>query len=124
MQKITLVTGLLNAALVIGIGAFGAHFFKARMTSYQFELLQNGIRYHMFHALGLVLIALIMSQIGAGTLLSWSSLLLMAGIVLFSGSLYCIAATGIRAFGMIAPLGGTAFIVGWILAAIAVIRSP
>ena len=124
MQKVTLVTGLLNAALVVGIGAFGAHALKACITSYQLDVLQVGIRYHMFHALGLIFVALIMYRVGASTLLTWSALLLMAGIVLFSGSLYGIAFTGIRALGMISPFGGTAFIVGWILAAIAVLRGP
>ncbi len=106
--------------LVVGLGAFGAHGLKSRLTEDMMSVYQTGVQYHFYHALGLVLIGIIAFHLPASTLLKWSGWTMFAGIVLFSGSLYLLAITQTRWLGMITPIGGLAFIVSWLLLAIAV----
>lgn len=82
---------------------------------------ETGVHYQMFHALGMILVALLTDKIRS-SLVTWAGWLLFLGIVLFSGSLYALAVTGMGFLGMITPFGGFAFLVGWILLAIAAIR--
>ena len=123
MPKFFVSLGLFNAAIVICIGAFGAHFLKSRMDKDLLDILEVGVRYHMYHALGLILMGLIMKQWGYQTLLQWSAIFLIIGMVLFSGSLYALALTGIRRLGMITPFGGIFLIMGWVCAAYAIVTS-
>ena len=78
---------------------------------------QTGVQYHFYHALGLLIIGIAASHLPASASLKWSARLMLAGIVLFSGSLYLLAVTDIRWLGMITPLGGMAFIIAWLLLA-------
>ncbi|MCZ6527006.1 MAG: DUF423 domain-containing protein [Gammaproteobacteria bacterium] len=120
MSKLFILLGILNAMLVVGLGAFGAHGLKSRLTEDMMSVYQTGVQYHFYHALGLVLIGIIAFHLPASTLLKWSGWTMFAGIVLFSGSLYLLAITQTRWLGMITPIGGLAFIVSWLLLAIAV----
>jgi len=120
MSKLFILLGSLNAMLVVGLGAFGAHGLKSRLTEDMMSVYQTGVQYHFYHALGLVLIGIIAFHLPASTLLKWSGWTMFAGIVLFSGSLYLLAITQTRWLGMITPIGGLAFIVSWLLLAIAV----
>jgi uncharacterized membrane protein YgdD (TMEM256/DUF423 family) len=113
--------GAANAALAVAMGAFGAHGLKAALAPDLLAVYQTGAQYHIFHALGLLLVGIIASN-GPRALLSWAGWLLFAGIVLFSGSLYLLAISGERWLGMITPFGGTAFIAGWVLLAIASLK--
>ena len=110
-----LLASLLLAAAVAA-GAFGAHALKSRLAPEMMAIYQTAVQYHFGHALGLFAIGVLASraQHGALVLAAW---LLVAGIVLFSGSLYALALTGIRAFGAITPFGGGAFIAGWLCVA-------
>ncbi len=120
--RMFLVLGTLNAALAVALGAFGAHVLTARLAPELLAVFQTGVQYHIYHALGLVLVGLVAGRRPAS---SWPQLAggaMIAGIVLFSGSLYALALTGLREFGTVAPFGGAAFIVAWILFAVAVLR--
>lgn len=99
-------------ALAVMIGAFGAHALRDKLDAYAMGVYEKAVFYHFIHALGL----LIVSQLRPPSM-NWICGLLLAGIVLFSGSLYALAVTGIRALGAVTPLGGTAFIAAWLLLA-------
>ncbi len=123
MHKFFITIGALCAALAVGLGAFGAHGLKNTLSDTMLSVYQTGVEYHMYHALGLILIGLISWQLGENKLATISGWLMLTGIVLFSGSLYVLSISGIRWLGAITPLGGTAFIIAWLLLAVAVIRA-
>ena len=122
MAKLFLVLGSINALLVVLIGAFGTHGLKARLTVENMTVFQTAVQYHFYHAVGLMLVGLIAWHIPASPYLRWSGWLMLAGIILFSGSLYALSITNIRWLGMITPLGGTAFIIAWLLLTIGIIK--
>ena len=104
------------------LGAFGAHALKNSLSVEMLAIYQTGVQYHLIHALGIVLIAIL-----AATQPTWKRLvlagwLMVAGVLLFSGSLYLLAATGVRMLGAITPLGGLCFIAAWALLAFAPVR--
>lgn len=123
MSKTFLLIGSLNALLGVGFGAFGAHGLKGRLTPEMLAAYQTGVQYHLYHALGLLLIGLIALHIPSSVWIKWAGWLVLAGIVLFSGSLYLLSLSGVRWLGAITPLGGAAFIVGWALCAVGVWRA-
>ncbi len=124
MFKIFVVAGGLFAALGVIMGAFAAHGLKAQLSADMLKVFHTGVQYHMYHALGLILVGLSARLAGPGPLIAWSGATMILGILLFSGSLYLLATTGTRWLGAITPLGGTAFIGSWILLALAIWRSP
>ncbi len=105
-------------ALAVMIGAFGAHGLRGRIDDYSMGVYERAVLYHFLHALGL----LIVSMMPPRPLLRWVSWLLFAGIVLFSGSLYVLAITGVRSLGAVTPFGGLCFIAAWLLLAFSAIR--
>lgn len=105
---IAAILGFLGVAL----GAFGAHALKGRLTEGALAAYQTGIQYHLLHALALLLCATLMTRVNHSGLVA-AGWFFAAGVVLFSGSLYALAVTGVRALGAITPLGGLAFLVGW-----------
>jgi uncharacterized membrane protein YgdD (TMEM256/DUF423 family) len=121
--KLFLILGGINAALVVMLGAFGAHGLKARLTAEMLAVYQTGVHYQLFHALGLLVVGLVASQIADSVWLKWSGWLMLAGIILFSGSLYVLSVSGMRWLGMVTPFGGVAFIAAWIVFVIAVAKS-
>ena len=123
MAKLFLALGCINAMLVVLIGAFGAHALKARLTVENMAIFQTGVQYHFYHAVGLILLGLIALQIPITPYLRWSGWLMLVGIILFSGSLYALSITNIRWLGMITPLGGTAFILAWLMLTIGIMKS-
>lgn len=122
--KLFLVLGGLNAALVVMLGAFGAHALKTRLSPELLAVYQTGVHYHLFHALGLLAAGLLVMQLPASIFLKWSGWIMQFGIVLFSGSLYVMSVTGLRWLGMVTPIGGLMFIAAWILFVLAVAKSP
>ena len=98
----------------VALGAFGAHALKGKVDPYLLDVFKTGVLYHLIHALGLFAVAWL-STISQDPKIAWAGILLIAGIVLFSGSLYIMAFTGIRALGAITPFGGLAFLAGWVL---------
>lgn len=116
---IWLVVAALNLALAVMTGAFGAHALKARLTAEQLGWWQTAVEYHVSHALGLLAIGVLLriapalpTALPAGV--ATSAWWLQAGIVIFSGSLYAMALGAPRWFGAITPIGGLAFIIGWL----------
>ena len=110
-------------ALAVMIGAFGAHALRDRLDAYSLGVYEKAVFYHFVHALGLLIVSLmpragVLSEAKAG----WVCILLLAGVVLFSGSLYALAITGVRALGAVPPLGGLSFIAAWLLLAYATAR--
>ena len=114
-SKQALSLAAVNGFLAVALGAFGAHGLEQKISAEMLAVFNTGIQYHMFHVAALIGVALA-AQINTGSRrLAWSIRAFMAGIVLFSGSLYVLAITGITALGMITPLGGVAFLAGWVL---------
>jgi uncharacterized membrane protein YgdD (TMEM256/DUF423 family) len=120
--RLFLLLGGANAALVVILGAFGAHALKARLSNEMMAIYHTGIEYHVFHALGLIAVGLVAAWIPASASLKWSGWLMLGGIVLFSGSLYVLSLTGQRWIGAVTPFGGVAFIAAWVMFCIAVVR--
>ena len=117
-------TGATALALAVIIGAFGAHGLRERLDAYSTSVYETAVMYHFFHALGLLVVSL-MPKLGYVTnrQANWVCALLLAGVVLFSGSLYLLAITRVPTFGAITPFGGVAFIAGWITLAWSLLRN-
>ena len=109
--------------LAVGIGAFGAHGLKGRLDDYSMGVYEKAVLYHFFHALGLLIVS-ILPRVGAlsQSAATWVCALLLAGILLFSGSLYVLALSGVKALGAVTPLGGLAFLAAWFLLAFRLMR--
>ncbi len=120
-MKFFLIAGAVNGMLSVILGAFGAHLLEGRVADKYLDTWQTAVQYQMFHSIGLIAIAILMSTglIGPISSLSWAGYLMLAGIVIFSGSLYILSLTGISILGAITPIGGVAFIAGWILLIVA-----
>jgi uncharacterized membrane protein YgdD (TMEM256/DUF423 family) len=118
-MRIFVLLGSLSAFLGVALGAFGAHGLKTRVTPEMLTVWQTGVQYHLVHALGLVLIGILCELMPGVSLIRNAGWMLLAGSVLFSGSLYIMVLSDIRALGMITPFGGLAFLIGWLLLAIA-----
>jgi len=112
MDRLVVMLGAINGALAVVVGAFGAHGLKEKLDEKALEVFETGARYHMYHALAMVLAGALGARM--------PGLVFQVGIVVFSGSLYALALTGTKGLGAITPIGGLAFIVGWIWLAIAV----
>lgn len=107
-----LIIGAILGGLAVILGAFGAHGLEKVLEPALLERYHTGVTYHFYHALALLISALLWEK-RPSQALKWSGLCFIIGIFLFSGSLYLYAVTAIKGFGMITPIGGTAFIMGW-----------
>ena len=115
MSKLIIILAGVNGFLAVSIGAFAAHMLRDRLSPELLNTFQTGVQYHMYHALALLGIGLMMLNFSASNLLRISAYLMMSGIILFSGSLYLLSITGIRWLGAITPLGGLCFLTAWAL---------
>jgi uncharacterized membrane protein YgdD (TMEM256/DUF423 family) len=122
MDRLFLALGAASAFLAVAAGAFGAHALRARLPPDLLAVFETGARYQMYHALGLVAVAWAATR-WPGTATAAAGWLFVAGTVLFSGSLYALTLTGVRALGAVTPLGGVAFLAGWAALAYAALRS-
>ncbi|MFN7915141.1 MAG: DUF423 domain-containing protein [Vicinamibacterales bacterium] len=118
MDRTFIFVGALMGFLGVGLGAFGAHGLKTRVSPDMLAIFETGVRYQMYHALALLLVGLMMNRMEGRAMLvaGWS---FTAGILIFSGSLYALALSGVTILGAITPIGGVAFLAGWIALAIA-----
>ena len=121
--KATLAIASLAMFLAVALGAFGAHALKARLSAEMTGVWQTAVQYHAWHALALFGVGLLMLHWPERTDLGIATWLLLAGIVLFSGSLYALALTGVRGLGAVTPIGGVAFLAGWAVLAWAILRT-
>ena len=117
MDRTFLLIGALAGFLAVAFGAFGAHALRSRLSPDMLAVFETGVRYQMYHALALLLVAAAAARFG-GWMVTAAGWLFTVGIVLFSGSLYALALTGVTTLGAITPIGGLAFLAGWALLAI------
>lgn len=115
MAKAFFLSGLGLGMLAVVLGAFGAHGLKSQVSEQMLTNYQTGVQYHFYHALALILLALFITVKGEAVMLGWSGSLFLAGILIFSGSLYLMAITNAKWLGAITPIGGLAFIAGWLV---------
>ena len=128
MNRFFLIAGSLFAVIAVMLGAFGAHALKAKLSAEQLQTFETGVRYQFYHAFALMILFSISGKIGS-TYLNFSGTLFIAGIILFSGSLYLLASNellglhGIKGIlGPITPFGGLCFIAGWICLLVAAVK--
>ena len=120
-MKTWLIVGASLAGVAVLLGAFGAHSLKSKVSPEDLFIFETGVRYHMYHALGLLFIGVIGFQISQDVI-QIPAFLFTAGIIIFSGSLYLLVFTNTRWLGAITPIGGLCFIIGWLLLAFNLFR--
>jgi uncharacterized membrane protein YgdD (TMEM256/DUF423 family) len=116
-MKLFLLLGSVSGFLSVALGAFGAHALKEKLDEYSLGIFHTGVTYQTTHALALVLVALLLKWYPDSSGLVWAGWCYAAGTVIFSGSLYTLAMTGIKVLGAITPIGGVLFLAGWALLA-------
>lgn len=123
-MKLFIIAGAVNAFISVALGAFGAHGLEGKMPERYLAIWHTATQYQMYHALGLIAIGILMSPALLGPLsqLNWAGYMMLAGIVFFSGSLYVLSLTQIGVLGAITPIGGVAFLVGWVLLILAALK--
>ncbi len=114
MGSIFFLVGSLSGGVAVALGAFGAHALKSRLSPERLETFETGVRYQFYHALAMIAAAWAHAQYPTSPLTGWAGWLFLAGTLLFSGSLYLLVLSNKRNLGAIAPLGGLAFIAGWV----------
>ncbi|NOR51006.1 MAG: DUF423 domain-containing protein [Gammaproteobacteria bacterium] len=119
MAKLFLIAAAVSGLLVVALGAFGAHALKGGLSLASMEIYKTAVQYQMFHTTALLIIGLLAIKFRESKTLRWSGYLMIAGIVLFSGSLYALSISGIRWLGLITPIGGILMIISWLLLAFA-----
>jgi len=115
--------GAIGLALAVMLGAFGAHGLRGRLDDYSMGVYERAVFYQFIHAIGLLIVPLLpRSGMMSESWANWVCWLLACGVLIFSGSLYVLAITGVRTLGAVTPLGGISFIAGWLLLAYALLR--
>ena len=118
MDTTFLLVGSLLGFLGVAAGAFGAHGLRSRLSADMLAVFETAVRYQMYHVFALLMVAAAIGRLGDARLLSLAGWFFVAGIFLFSGSLYALALSGVTTLGAITPLGGLAFLIGWACLAI------
>lgn len=114
-MKTFIIIGAINAFLSVALGAFGAHALEGKISAKYIETWNTGVQYQMFHAIGILIIGVMLGNLAPSSLLSWSGWLMLIGTIIFSGSLYVLSLSGIKVLGAITPLGGVSFLAAWVL---------
>ena len=123
LAKTLLLFGSVSMGLVVALGAFGAHALKPTLTPEHWVIYQTAVQYQAWHALGLLVLGLLARQWPDSRALRWAGGLMAVGLLLFCGSLYALSLTGLRSLGAITPLGGVAWLMAWLVLAVAVMRT-
>ena len=122
--KTFLTLGSVGMLLAVALGAFGAHALKQTLAPELMATYETAVNYHFIHALGLLAVGLLALHLPASSgTLRWAGILMAAGLLLFSGSLYALSLSGIRGLGVLTPVGGVALLAAWLLLAVAVVRA-
>ena len=124
MKKRFVLLGAINGLLAVAFGAFATHGLRNHLSERLYEVFQTGVQYHAMHALALLLIGILAGSIPRSPHLITAGWLMLAGIVLFCGSLYLLAVSGTTWLGMVTPFGGMAFLIGWGMLAWAAWKQP
>lgn len=114
-MKTFIIIGAINAFLAVALGAFGAHGLEGKIPDKYLDTWKTAVQYQMFHAIGLFIIGLLAAKLPQIGLILNAGWVMLAGIILFSGSLYVLSVTQIKILGAITPLGGVAFLTAWVL---------
>lgn len=120
-MKLFLILGVINGFLAVALGAFGAHGLEGKVSEKAIGIWDKAVTYQMFHTMALLVTGLLIAKFQSSGML-WAGWMFFIGILLFSGSLYIYATTHITTFALITPLGGVAFLVGWVLLGYAVVK--
>lgn len=123
MDRLFLAAAGISGFLAVAAGAFGAHALKDRLSERMMEVFQTGVLYHLVHSVALLGVAIAAARWPVATTHA-AGWLFVAGIVLFSGSLYALALTGAKGLGAITPLGGLCFLAGWVSLVVTAARAP
>jgi uncharacterized membrane protein YgdD (TMEM256/DUF423 family) len=121
MSAVFIAIAAINGFLAVGLGAFAAHGLRARLPEDLLAVFQTGVQYQMYHALALLAVGLLCLHYQESALLKASGWAFLVGIIIFSGSLYILSLSGVRWLGAITPIGGVAFLTGWLLLAVAML---
>ncbi len=122
MSRLAILLGAGNAILAILLGAFAAHAVRDSLSVKMLSVFHTAVDYHLYHALGLIIVGLLISQRPNNLLLNASVVTMLMGLVIFCGSLYALSLSGLTWIGMMTPFGGIAFMVSWILVLFAFIK--
>jgi len=122
-MKAFIIVGAINAFLAVALGAFGAHGLKDRLDAHYLDIWKTGVTYQMFHATGILILGLLLGRVPMSSLFNWSGWLMLAGIILFSGSLYLLSLTKVGILGAITPLGGVCFLAAWVLMIVGAVKN-
>lgn len=122
-MKLFLLIGAINGFLAVALGAFGAHGLEGKLSEKAIATWEKAVDYQMFHTMALFVTGLLLAKFPNVSSLAAAGWLFLIGIILFSGSLYIYSLTSVKTFAMITPIGGVAFLIGWVLIGIAVMRN-
>ena len=120
MAKLFLMAASISGFLAVAIGAFGAHGLKQKISEEMMTVYQTGVQYHFYHTLALLCVGIALQQFPQSVPLKLSGWAMLAGMLVFSGSLYLLALTGTRWLGAITPIGGLTLLVAWLALAVGV----
>ena len=123
MGQLFLALAAISGFFAVAFGAFGAHALKQRLSADMLAVYETAVQYHFYHTLALAAVALLAIYGVQGSLLNASGWLFMIGLILFSGSLYALALSGVKILGAITPLGGLCFLAGWLCLAVVAIKA-
>lgn len=121
-QQTFLFIGAFLGFIGVAFGAFGAHFLKQRLSADSLAIFEVGVRYHMYHVLALIFTALLLHY-NQNSWTTWAGYSFISGILIFSGSLYLLVLTDVKKWGMITPIGGVFFLLGWLFIALSALKS-
>ncbi|WHX25959.1 DUF423 domain-containing protein [Virgibacillus halodenitrificans] len=121
-MKLFLLLGVINGFLAVALGAFGAHGLEGKISEKALATWEKAVNYQMFHTMALLVTGLLATKI-TGSGISWAGWMFFIGIILFSGSLYIYSTTAIKTFAMITPLGGVAFLIGWVILGTVIVKA-
>ncbi|MFK2825666.1 DUF423 domain-containing protein [Bacillus sp. B190/17] len=121
-MKLFIILGAINAFLSVALGAFGAHGLEGKVEPRYLDIWKTGVHYQMFHAAGMILVGILIGQVQVSSLLNWSGWMMLVGTIIFSGSLYALTLSGVKVLGAITPIGGVAFLAGWVLLVLAAMK--
>lgn len=120
-MKALLLMGAINGFLAVALGAFGAHGLENRLSERMLNTWDKAVHYQMFHAVAIFIAGILAMKTGMGTFVT-AGWFFFLGILIFSGSLYIYSTTAIRGFAMVTPIGGVAFLIGWVILGYAIIK--